>query len=133
MSNAPATWELYNLAPGEKKVREIKDTKIPNAATFEVQKEDHTLGNLLRTQLLKNSKVLFAGYKMPHPLHHSFVLKVQTTPETSPLEVLQNDVNSLIREISSIKLKFENELTLHGLTQSEPMGGSMYNSVDTAY
>ncbi|KAI8919619.1 DNA-directed RNA polymerase [Entophlyctis helioformis] len=91
------------------------DTKIPNAATFTVLKEDHTLGNLLRMQLLKNPKVIFAGYKMPHPLEHEFVLKVQTTPDTSPIQVLQAELNNLIHEISTIKLKFENELTLHGM------------------
>ncbi|KAI9101285.1 DNA-directed RNA polymerase [Phlyctochytrium arcticum] len=134
MSNAPATWELYQLAPGEKKVTERKDTKIPNAASFDVKKEDHTLGNLLRMQLLKNSKVRFAGYKMPHPLDHSFVLKVQTTPETSPLEVLQTDINKLIREVGDIKRTFQNQLTLKGLNQTEAAGGpSLYQTVDRAY
>jgi len=36
------------LKEGEKKITTIKDTKIPNAATFVVKKEDHTVGNLLR-------------------------------------------------------------------------------------
>jgi hypothetical protein len=30
------------------RVTRIKDTRITNAATFEVQREDHTLGNLIR-------------------------------------------------------------------------------------
>ncbi|KAJ3333541.1 DNA-directed RNA polymerase II subunit RPB11-a [Blyttiomyces sp. JEL0837] len=92
-----------------------KDSKIPNAATFTILKEDHTLGNILRMQLLKNPRVLFAGYKVPHPLEHSFVLKVQTTPDTNPMEVLQSEINNLINEVSTIKLKFENQLTLHGI------------------
>lgn len=37
---------------------------IPSTAIFTLNKEDHTLGNLLRSQLLKNSRVLFAAYKV---------------------------------------------------------------------
>ena len=58
-------------------------------------------------QLLKNPKVLFAGYKVPHPLEHNFVLKIQTTPDTTPMEVFSGELNNLINEISTIKLKFE--------------------------
>lgn len=37
---------------------------IPSTAIFTLNKEDHTLGNLLRSQLLKNPRVLFSGYKV---------------------------------------------------------------------
>lgn len=48
MSNKPAAWELFILSDGQSKVSMAMDTKIPNAATFTIQKEDHTLANLLR-------------------------------------------------------------------------------------
>uniref|UniRef100_A0A8C8IKY3 DNA-directed RNA polymerase RBP11-like dimerisation domain-containing protein n=1 Tax=Oncorhynchus tshawytscha TaxID=74940 RepID=A0A8C8IKY3_ONCTS len=57
----------------------IKDTKVPNACLFTLNKEDHTLGNIIRLQPLKDPKVLFAGYKVPHPLEHKIVIRVQTT------------------------------------------------------
>ena len=41
---------------------------IPSSSIFTFNKEDHTLGNLLRSQLLKSPHVRFAGYKVPHPL-----------------------------------------------------------------
>jgi DNA-directed RNA polymerase II subunit RPB11 len=44
------------------------DKKKPNAGTFILYKEDHTLGNLIRLQLLRDNGVRFAGYKIPHPL-----------------------------------------------------------------
>ena len=47
-SYRPDYHELFVLKEGEKKITTIKDTKIPNAATFVVKKEDHTVGNLLR-------------------------------------------------------------------------------------
>ena len=39
--------ESYYLEENDKKVTFKKDEKIPNAATFQINKEDHTLGNLL--------------------------------------------------------------------------------------
>jgi DNA-directed RNA polymerase I and III subunit RPAC2 len=36
-------------------------------ATFTFYKEDHTLGNLLRNTLIKNKKVEFCAYSVPHP------------------------------------------------------------------
>ncbi|KAJ3177927.1 DNA-directed RNA polymerase II subunit RPB11-a [Geranomyces variabilis] len=131
MSNAPAIHEIYLLPDGVDKVVETKSTKIPNASTFHLEKEDHTLGNLLRAELLRNPKVLFAGYKMPHPLDHSVDLKLQTTADTSPLTVLQEDVNSLMRELGLIKKRFENEMTLHNMQSSDPNG--MPYTVDRAY
>ena len=46
--NAPERSESYRLADGERRVTYSKDTKIPNAGTFTINKEDHTVGNLLR-------------------------------------------------------------------------------------
>lgn len=39
---------------------------------------------LCLSQLLKDPQVLFAGYKVPHPLEHKIVIRVQTTPDYSP-------------------------------------------------
>jgi len=40
-----------------------KDTKIPNAVTFTIRKEDHTLGNLLRMYVFVRifSTLIIAG------------------------------------------------------------------------
>ncbi|CAK8696704.1 unnamed protein product [Clavelina lepadiformis] len=84
-----------------------KDTKVPNAAHFTVNKEDHTLGNLLRSQLLKDPKVLFAGYKVPHPLEHKFILRVQTTGDYSPQEAFTNAIKDVISEISLLEERFK--------------------------
>lgn len=48
LMNVPDRAETYYLPEDAKKIEVHKDTKIPNAATFIIQKEDHTLGNLLR-------------------------------------------------------------------------------------
>ena len=36
-------------------------------ATFSFYDEDHTLGNLLRNQIVKNKHVDFCAYSVPHP------------------------------------------------------------------
>lgn len=40
--------QLTNLATPSRRVSVTKDTKIPNAATLIIEREDHTLGNALR-------------------------------------------------------------------------------------
>jgi len=39
--NAPNRHELYVLEDGEKPVEVTEDTKIPNAATIKIVKQDH--------------------------------------------------------------------------------------------
>ena len=46
--NAPPTFESFLLYDGEKKITREQDTKVPNAAVFTINKEDHTLGNMIR-------------------------------------------------------------------------------------
>jgi len=87
--NVPSRFELFLLGDGEKKVTETPDTRklhsnshfislamhilmitlgIPSSSLFIFNKEDHTLGNLLRSRLLQSEHVTFAGYRVPHPL-----------------------------------------------------------------
>ncbi|CAM1301344.1 POLR2J (predicted) [Pycnogonum litorale] len=109
--NAPPTFESFLLFDGEKKIVVEKDTKVPNAAIFTVNKEDHTLGNMIKSQLLKDPNVIFAGYKVPHPLEHKFVLRVQTTPESTPHKAVLNAIDDLFSELSLIEEKFEGALS----------------------
>ncbi|CEF68974.1 DNA-directed RNA polymerase II subunit RPB11 [Strongyloides ratti] len=105
--NAPAPFESFLMLDGEKKISFEKDTKVPNAAIFEIVKEDHTLGNLLKHQLLKDPNVLFAGYRNPHPLEHKFHLRIQTTPDTTPTQVLLDAISDLIAELSMTEQYFK--------------------------
>ncbi len=59
------------------------------------------------SQLLRDPQVLFAGYKVPHPLEHKFVLRVQTTPDYSPQEALSTALTDLISEVSSLEVRFQ--------------------------
>ncbi|MBA0553484.1 hypothetical protein Golob_012663 [Gossypium lobatum] len=46
--NAPDRYERFVVPEGTKKVSYERDTKIINAATFTIEREDHTIGNILR-------------------------------------------------------------------------------------
>ncbi|UYV68257.1 POLR2J [Cordylochernes scorpioides] len=105
--NAPPAFESFLIFDGEKKIIIEKETKVPNAAMFTINKEDHTVGNMLRAQLMKDPNVLFAGYKVPHPLEHKIVLRVQTSPDYSPQEALTNAITDIISEISLMEERFK--------------------------
>jgi len=109
--NAPNRYELYVLEDGEKPVEITEDTKIPNAATIKIVKQDHTLGNMLRAQLLSMPQILFAGYKVPHPLHPYFLIKIQTDGTLTPQEVLEQACKKLIGTMASLEAKFKREFS----------------------
>ena len=60
----------------------------------------------LYSQLLKDPRVVFAGYKKPHPLEHCIILRVQTNGDCSPADALQIAITDLIAEISSLEEQF---------------------------
>ena len=45
------------LYEGEKKIEVKKEVNVSDAALFTLNREDHTLGNILKTQLLRDPKV----------------------------------------------------------------------------
>ncbi|ORY96745.1 DNA-directed RNA polymerase [Syncephalastrum racemosum] len=130
--NAPDRFELFVIPEGRKKVEMTIDNKIPNAATFCIEREDHTLGNMLRSQLLKDPRVLFAGYKVPHPLEHNFLIKVQTVPGVAPGQALKDATSELISEIGTLKNKFEMDVIRHRTFETDQRApGSGMPAYDT--
>jgi DNA-directed RNA polymerase II subunit RPB11 len=86
--NAPERSQSYILEPGEPKISHVLDTRISSAANFQINKEDHTIGNLLKADLVRNKRVIFAAYQHPHPLQNYINLKVQTDGSKTPLKEL---------------------------------------------
>mmetsp|Transcript_12812 Transcript_12812/g.32444 ORF Transcript_12812/g.32444 Transcript_12812/m.32444 type:complete len:165 (-) Transcript_12812:283-777(-) len=83
MSNAPDRYDVILLPEGVNKVECTQDILTKNTVVFKIEREDHTLGNLLRMQLLRDPRVFFAGYKAPHPLEYHILIRVQTRPDPS--------------------------------------------------
>lgn len=107
--NAPerALSFLLDEDNAEVKVTYTTDTKVSNAGTFRFNKEDHTVGNLFRMQLLRDPSVKFAGYYHPHPLVHFLNFKIQTNSSTvAPVEVLSSAIEDLSNETDHLITAF---------------------------
>ena len=125
------------------RVEVAEDTKIPNAATIKVVKQDHTLANMVRgcvrstllslpspawlffSQLLSMPQVLFAGHKVPHPLHPYFLVKIQTDGTITPTAALEQACTKLIGTLSSLEAKFKREFSfkdVEGVTTEDAYG-----------
>ena len=52
------------------------------SATYSFQNEDHTLGNLLRNQIIKNKEVEFCAYSMPHPSEAICNVRIQVSEQS---------------------------------------------------
>ncbi|GES63015.1 DNA-directed RNA polymerase II subunit RPB11a [Aspergillus terreus] len=115
-------YESFVLASGENKVEMEIDTRIPSSAIFTFNKEDHTLGNLLSSRLLQSSHVLFAAYKVPHPLDPKFLLRVQTDGEITPKDAVIAACHELVRDLGILSREFTKEYELRkmvGATQQQ--------------
>ncbi|GAB7359459.1 hypothetical protein MBLNU230_g6107t1 [Neophaeotheca triangularis] len=110
--NAPDRYELFLLGEGEKKVTYEMETRVPNAAMFEFNKEDHTLGNLIRAKLVKSDHVTFAAYQVPHPLFAMFKLRVATDGEISPKDAVVKACQDLVKELQLLDQELTKEMEL---------------------
>ncbi|KUJ15529.1 RBP11-like subunits of RNA polymerase [Mollisia scopiformis] len=116
---APDRFELFLLGDGERKVTEESDTRTSNSSIFTFNKEDHTLANMVRAALLKDPHVIFAGYKIPHPLFAKFELRIQTNGEITPKEALVNCCKSLVGDLEVLSREFTKEYELRKMVSGD--------------
>lgn len=107
--NQPPPSNIPGVTSGPpKRLQYIKDSKRPNAGTFILGKEDHTLGNLFRLQLLRDPQVRYAGYRMPHPLIFDCHIRVETMDATrTPVQVFNSALADLQLETEILESKFK--------------------------
>lgn len=75
--------------------------------TFTLNDEDHTLANALRYLIMKNPKVIFCGYTIPHPSENKVNLRIQTNKEMTALDVLEKGLNDLQLVCAHVKETFQ--------------------------
>ena len=62
---------------------------------------------IFRLQLLRDSSVRFAGYRIPHPLRFECHIKVQTLDSrTSPIKVFEAALEDLAMETEILEREF---------------------------
>ncbi|KAG0680221.1 DNA-directed RNA polymerase II core subunit [Pichia californica] len=113
--NAPDRFELFILPDGIPKIQITPDSRVPNCLLIKFEREDHTLGNLLREELINDPKVLFAAYKIEHPLFANFMMRLQTEDNYNPRLALKNACNRLIQKLALLNEKFKREWELKAL------------------
>ncbi|KAI9664919.1 MAG: DNA-directed RNA polymerase II core subunit [Bathelium mastoideum] len=118
-NDAPYRHELILLGDGEKKVTMAIETRVPNAAVFTFNKEDHTLGELLRARLHKDKRVIFSGYKVEHPLLPKFDLRVQTDGDITPKEAVLKACRDTVQDLATLSQEFTKEWELKKITRND--------------
>lgn len=86
------------------KIEVIQNEK--NSLEFYMIGERHTLANLLKEKLNKNSDVEFCAYKLDHPLDQKsrFILK---TSGKSPKKLLEDAVKETKEDLETFRKAFE--------------------------
>ncbi|KAJ7064958.1 DNA-directed RNA polymerase [Mycena amicta] len=81
-----------------------------SAATYQIYDESHTIGNALRWMLMKNPKVEFCGYSVPHPSENLIQVRIQMYDNLSSLTTLIDALGNLDSLCSTIEGKYVADL-----------------------
>jgi DNA-directed RNA polymerase I and III subunit RPAC2 len=83
---------------------EIQGGPDESVATFVFHNETHTLGNSLRHILMKNKKVEFCGYTVPHPLEDKMQLRLQTNGHNAAQTLIEGltDLMSISEHVMNV-------------------------------
>ena len=103
MNNVPNLVDDILIIEENLKLEIYKNENNLNYLVFKINKEDHTIGDLLQTQLLKIQNVVFSGYKKNHPLENYITLKIITNGTITPIEALDRALKDLYIEFSLLE------------------------------
>lgn len=76
------------------------------------------------SQLLLDPTVLFAGYKVPHPLENNILLKIQTDEQSNPADAFKRACFFLIGQIQTIKEKFVSQANILAMGLGPDVGSA---------
>ena len=109
--------EEQNDAAEQKKVLTVKRNPVDDqsSATYSFTGEDHTLGNLLRNQLVKNKHVEFCAYSVPHPSESVMNVRIQLAQggpasDLDTNKVLKASLKRVSRMCDALTEKFSTRL-----------------------
>lgn len=107
------TYSIINKI--DDKVEFTKSVSNLNGFDINVQYENDTLGNLLQDYFLSKPNVKYVSYKIPHPLDHNFILRIELDKDNSESNVkkeivkyvdeLKKHLNEMVDEFVKIKFK----------------------------
>lgn len=71
--------------------------------TLEIKGDDHTISNLVKSEVLKSDAVSFAGYNKKHTLSDEATMIVKTEKGKTPLSALKQAVDNILKELDAVK------------------------------
>ena len=97
-----------------------------SSATYAFVGEDHTLGNLVRNQIVKNKHVEFCAYSVPHPSEAVCNVRIQlaqgsddTAESVDTNKVLKASLKRVSRVCDALTEKFKMRLSEFNAKQNE--------------
>lgn len=75
-----------------------------------VRGEGHTLGNLLAKQAMKHPHIVFASYRIPHPLQDRMEISIVVDENYSIDKALKEVISSIKDILGDLKKKIEETL-----------------------
>ncbi len=74
--------------------------------------DTHTLGNMIRSRILKSQNVLFASYKQPEFLSEKtyIIINIRTNTTTTWKDELFNTCEELCNELESLRLSLNSQI-----------------------
>ncbi|XP_037941442.1 DNA-directed RNA polymerase II subunit RPB11-a-like [Teleopsis dalmanni] len=102
MEDKLPNYEKYLLPKGEPKITVTQDEKMPNCYVVVIKREDSTVLETIKTELMKNDNVLFCGYHVYHPEDYEVTLRVMTNGVQTCKEVCQIAFQNIRDELQNL-------------------------------
>ena len=77
---------------------------------FEIPKQGHTLGNMWRNELLQDSRVNFAAYRIAHPLVENLQFRIRGKAKEDAYQVATASISSLNDNLTCLEDSLKREV-----------------------
>lgn len=90
----------------ELKVLKKTDTEV----VIEIVGEDYTLGNLIAKEAMKHPEVVYASYRIPHPLQNKLEIIIDVEPGSDIGKVLLEITDNIHKVLREFKKEVEEKI-----------------------
>jgi len=81
-----------------------------NEIVIEITGEDDTLGNLIAKEAMKHPKVVYASYRIPHPLQNRLEIVITVEKGVDIGEVLSEIVTNIKNILADFRKEVESKI-----------------------
>jgi DNA-directed RNA polymerase subunit L len=77
---------------------------------FNILDEDDTLGNLISSYMVEDSRVVFCGYDIPHPLDNKLIIRTSLAKDNTMennINIFKENIDILVKLLTDIKKEWE--------------------------